>query len=198
MEMQYDEFHQVTEVVRKFNGLTKPEQCPRNYTQESFSNDIKKLSSNICYNSVQYYTYLSGIFQVVPNSLTQNTVIPCFFIEGKTNPITNAEQLSDLTAGFALIFTGADTEGKPREKYVAHVMVTCGSSIAMGSNNGMLIPVASWVALNLNNYVKFDDKGVATNPTNKNILGYVYATKLCFLKCINPGGCTCNNLVVPK
>ena len=187
--MKYSEFDKITEDVRECNKVT--EQCRRHYDQKTFEKEIGKLSGEICYNSVQYYTYLCGIFKVVPKSLTNNDVIQYFFIEGKTNRIENMDRLKGLTAGFALIFTGVNSLGEPNKEYVAHAMVTSGSSKAMGSNNGFIGGPGTWTELDLQDYIEFGANGVAKSKKNKDIFGYVCATKLCYLECKNQGGCRC-------
>ncbi len=182
--MNQVDFTNALTAVRKANGLT--EANPQHYQEKDYEQTLTKLNSIVCYDSVQYYTYLCGVFYSVPAPLFQNTpeLLNCFFTD-ESKRITTESQFKDIGAGKSLVFTGVDGQGNPRDKYVSHVMVSLGTMLAMGSNNSVITKLsADWEQVNLNSYIVFKPDGTVGLKTDLNQrMGWLYATMLKDIKC---------------
>jgi len=196
-EMSQKSFEETLEIVRTANSV--PKDCPLNYKSSNFKKEYAKLSGMICFNSVQYYTYLSGIYRKEPKGLVQDTpaMCKCFInVDPKVKIMTDAA-LRAIEPGHALIFYGVDINGAPNPPsacHVAHAMISLGKGVAMGSNNGQLGLGGNWLEANIADLVEFAADGAVTVTSNKNRLGYLFSNLLRYSLCNCDPTCTCKTL----
>jgi len=198
MYMSFERFTTNTALVRE--GNTVPNQCSVNFDEPGYAATYDDLSSKICFNAVQYYTYLCGIFTKIPkDAMTGGDSVSEAFYSIMKNPpqIKSTDDLMKVPPGVALLFTGYNIGSgcpRPREgNYISHAMVSLAPGYAMGSNNALLGPGDNkWEELALCELLDFNgDQGVFAKIT-KNRLGFLYAVMLRDTVCLGyqDGKCT--------